>query len=118
MDVTLPTRTAGEVTLAGGTRIWLKTLNALQRAEAQSRAELHAVREARPWRRGNEGWQAALEEFAEWSVELQADYLAAAGDLDGTAAEQADRREPEPPRPERDGPDDVAYADLLEGWEA
>jgi hypothetical protein len=118
VDVTLPTRTAGEVTLSDGTRIWLKTLNALQRAEAQSRAELAAVREARPWRRGNEGWQAALEEFAEWGAERQSDYLAVSGDLDGAFAEQVNRQATEPARPERDGREDAAYADLLETWEA
>lgn len=117
MEATLPVRTAGELTLADGSRVWVKTLNALQRAEAQSRAELYAICEARPWRRGGAGRQAALEEFAEWDTARLADYLAATGDLDGTYEEQALQVVPDPPRPEREGQNEAAYLGQLETWE-
>lgn len=83
MQVTLPTKTAGEVTLPGGLKVWVQTVNALHREQARESADLFAAREARPYRKDGEGWHSAREQFEDAGTDMQCSYLADSGYLDG-----------------------------------
>jgi hypothetical protein len=116
--IALPTKTASEVTLPGGLQVWVQTVNALQREQAREAADLAAAREARPFRRGGEGYRALREQFEECGAELLCGYLADCGYLAGSYQREAEQRFPTDEPPVRqEGEEDEAFDGRVALWD-
>ena len=110
MQVTLPSETAGELTLPSGLIVWVQTVNALHREQAAEAADLWASRAARTYRKGGEGYEDLTEQFEDGGIELQCGFLADQGYLDGSYAHEAETKFPGLNEPTRnDGETDDAF---------
>ncbi len=119
MQVTLPSRTASEITLPGGLVVWIQTVNALQREAAREAADLYASREARTYRKGGEGWTDLAEQFEDGGIDVQTGFIADAGFLDGTYQRDAEAKHPQIDAPVRnDNETDEAFDKRVLAWES
>ena len=75
-DAEFPRRTAGDLTLPNGDRVWVCTLNSRLFEEADEKARWYAQKEARPFLKGQSDYADVVAEIKAKSQEDQAAYLA------------------------------------------
>jgi hypothetical protein len=115
METTPPLRTAGELTQMDGTRVWIQTLNTLQKEDADKRARRYAQNECRPLRKDGDDYAAMNAEIFALSAQQQAIFIA--DDSYWPIHEEALTLHPEPQEPEQG---ELSAADFTEAhiaWE-
>lgn len=113
-ELEFPTRTAGDLTLPNGDKVWVCQLNSRFHEEADSRARWFAQKEARVFLKGGREYPELLARVKEMDADAQSTFLADK-QFWSIHTETLDKY-PDPERPEQDGTPE-AFAKAVMAWE-
>lgn len=118
MDVPLPKKTCGDFTLSDGTKVWIRTINRLQREKAENEAQWTAASATKLYRKGGKRHASLVDKIKSLTETEQCTYLAGHEIYMGRIQKKVAESIPLPEKPERNSEqNDEAWMKTYDEWE-